>query len=203
MHLLFFFFLQAEDGIRDGHVTGVQTCALPISHSCGYLINSAQAEQIEKHIELFSLETEEVSEHGVFISMAQPMMTVIPLLLDEQSSSSEVNGKRLTDCSDPGSVEPPPLPPEPSPPAQYATDFYMNESGEQPAGWTQYWHDSNWTVKDEPGRLHHFVDNSGNRRALTWDEVGEEGHVKGDVEVSGLVRASEAGDTLFQLAFHV
>src|SRR5690625_8008827 len=28
---LFFFFFQAEDGIRDGHVTVVQTCALPIS----------------------------------------------------------------------------------------------------------------------------------------------------------------------------
>src|SRR5438309_12123689 len=27
----FFFFFQAEDGIRDGTVTGVQTCALPIS----------------------------------------------------------------------------------------------------------------------------------------------------------------------------
>src|SRR5215510_12377498 len=27
----FVFFFQAEDGIRDGHVTGVQTCALPIS----------------------------------------------------------------------------------------------------------------------------------------------------------------------------
>src|SRR5690348_17472022 len=26
----FFFFFQAEDGIRDGRVTGVQTCALPI-----------------------------------------------------------------------------------------------------------------------------------------------------------------------------
>src|SRR5690625_974027 len=26
----FIFFFQAEDGIRDGHVTGVQTCALPI-----------------------------------------------------------------------------------------------------------------------------------------------------------------------------
>src|SRR5207253_7131817 len=26
------FFFQAEDGIRDGHVTGVQTCALPIYH---------------------------------------------------------------------------------------------------------------------------------------------------------------------------
>src|SRR6266508_5777094 len=40
-----FFFFQAEDGIRDGHVTGVQTCALPISclawnarsSSCGRL----------------------------------------------------------------------------------------------------------------------------------------------------------------------
>src|SRR5207302_2754246 len=29
--LFFFFFFQAEDGIRDFHVTGVQTCALPIS----------------------------------------------------------------------------------------------------------------------------------------------------------------------------
>src|ERR1039457_1005245 len=28
--LLFFFFSQAEDGIRDYKVTGVQTCALPI-----------------------------------------------------------------------------------------------------------------------------------------------------------------------------
>src|SRR5690625_1548520 len=29
-YVLFCFFFQAEDGIRDGHVTGVQTCALPI-----------------------------------------------------------------------------------------------------------------------------------------------------------------------------
>src|SRR5256885_17107425 len=29
--LYFFFFFQAEDGIRDYKVTGVQTCALPIS----------------------------------------------------------------------------------------------------------------------------------------------------------------------------
>src|SRR5690625_7610118 len=31
MHVFFF---QAEDGIRDGHVTGVQTCALPIWKPC-------------------------------------------------------------------------------------------------------------------------------------------------------------------------
>src|SRR5205809_5839332 len=29
--MFFFFFFQAEDGIRDVAVTGVQTCALPIS----------------------------------------------------------------------------------------------------------------------------------------------------------------------------
>src|SRR2546425_11004432 len=31
--IYFFFFFQAEDGIRDKLVTGVQTCALPISHA--------------------------------------------------------------------------------------------------------------------------------------------------------------------------
>src|SRR3712207_6925988 len=30
--MLYFFFFQAEDGIRDIGVTGVQTCALPISN---------------------------------------------------------------------------------------------------------------------------------------------------------------------------
>src|SRR5438309_11045383 len=30
---MLYFFFQAEDGIRDGTVTGVQTCALPILHS--------------------------------------------------------------------------------------------------------------------------------------------------------------------------
>src|SRR6266487_2221605 len=30
-YMEFVFFFQAEDGIRDGRVTGVQTCALPIS----------------------------------------------------------------------------------------------------------------------------------------------------------------------------
>src|SRR5439155_16656826 len=32
------FFFQAEDGIRDGHVTGVQTCALPILAATACLI---------------------------------------------------------------------------------------------------------------------------------------------------------------------
>src|SRR5438876_8627057 len=37
----FIFFFQAEDGIRDGRVTGVQTCALPI---CDGVVDSSDAE---------------------------------------------------------------------------------------------------------------------------------------------------------------
>src|SRR5439155_15610485 len=37
------FCFQAEDGIRDGHVTGVQTCALPISRHTKPLLAHAGA----------------------------------------------------------------------------------------------------------------------------------------------------------------
>src|SRR5207253_3894148 len=39
---LLFFFFQAEDGIRDGHVTGVQTCALPIWQSLQGLLTGLE-----------------------------------------------------------------------------------------------------------------------------------------------------------------
>src|SRR5690606_40381909 len=38
-----FFFFQAEDGIRDFHVTGVQTCALPILLGLGPTLAAATA----------------------------------------------------------------------------------------------------------------------------------------------------------------
>src|SRR2546422_3566266 len=41
--LVVFFFFQAEDGIRDVAVTGVQTCALPISVDSA--VHAAAAEQ--------------------------------------------------------------------------------------------------------------------------------------------------------------
>src|SRR3712207_9364325 len=41
--LLRFFFFQAEDGIRDIGVTGVQTCALPIYQLKAYLNDQLQA----------------------------------------------------------------------------------------------------------------------------------------------------------------
>src|SRR5258706_5656207 len=41
----FFFFFQAEDGIRDWSVTGVQTCALPISRGRAYVYEPRVTEQ--------------------------------------------------------------------------------------------------------------------------------------------------------------
>src|SRR5258706_11457669 len=56
-----FFFFQAEDGIRDWSVTGVQTCALPIFEVPGHPIllkssPAARPPEICRHIEiLFNL----------------------------------------------------------------------------------------------------------------------------------------------------
>src|SRR5437867_7939574 len=43
----FFFFFQAEDGIRDRTVTGVQTCALPISDEIDVLSATERVEGLE------------------------------------------------------------------------------------------------------------------------------------------------------------
>src|SRR5256885_2930722 len=42
------FFFQAEDGIRDYKVTGVQTCALPICLSANAETEPSRREQLEK-----------------------------------------------------------------------------------------------------------------------------------------------------------
>src|SRR5437764_3013053 len=52
-YYFFFFFFQAEDGIRDTSVTGVQTCALPIS-----------IQHTERHGEGWGLERREQLRQG-------------------------------------------------------------------------------------------------------------------------------------------
>src|SRR5256885_9650189 len=49
--LLLFFFFQAEDGIRDYKVTGVQTCALPIFARIDALdhLQRARIAELERH----------------------------------------------------------------------------------------------------------------------------------------------------------
>src|SRR5947207_8240430 len=42
-----FFFFQAEDGIRDHCVTGVQTCALPISHVPLWLLEALTEDDLD------------------------------------------------------------------------------------------------------------------------------------------------------------
>src|SRR5690606_41180080 len=50
------FFFQAEDGIRDFHVTGVQTCALPIYIGNNPTINYVSIPRLEVHILDFNQE---------------------------------------------------------------------------------------------------------------------------------------------------
>src|SRR5690606_40050339 len=42
-----YFFFQAEDGIRDFHVTGVQTCALPISRYAALASGAMEKNDLE------------------------------------------------------------------------------------------------------------------------------------------------------------
>src|SRR5207247_6389055 len=59
----FFFFFQAEDGIRDPLVTGVQTCALPI-----WLKNEVGAE-IDRHKIVLERPIKDTGEHEVAIKL--------------------------------------------------------------------------------------------------------------------------------------
>src|SRR5690625_2686502 len=61
-----FFFFQAEDGIRDGHVTGVQTCALPIwlRENAGLTAEQEQ-EAVAKHFAAVSTAIDKVEAFGI------------------------------------------------------------------------------------------------------------------------------------------
>src|SRR5690606_20366751 len=81
-----FFFFQAEDGIRDFHVTGVQTCALPISetttrHERGSVMEIRAAEIsaiLKQQIASFGTEAE-VAEVGNVLSVGDGIARVYGL----------------------------------------------------------------------------------------------------------------------------
>src|SRR5439155_1934491 len=58
-----FFFFQAEDGIRGGHVTGVQTCALPILELL-YLFRGPEAHGRDKEAPWLKRETGKGKREG-------------------------------------------------------------------------------------------------------------------------------------------
>src|SRR2546430_9049608 len=57
MCFLYFFFFQAEDGIRDLTVTGVQTCALPICETFGRALRQAALEGFALARKAFAIES--------------------------------------------------------------------------------------------------------------------------------------------------
>ena len=60
------FLFQAEDGIRDRDVTGVQTCALPIYLYCNcYIENSGPVYVLKKNGNDFNLDTTSLSDLNV------------------------------------------------------------------------------------------------------------------------------------------
>src|SRR5690606_39686378 len=62
------FFFQAEDGIRDFHVTGVQTCALPISKAGKKVVLLEAQERVLARVagvDLSRFYEKEHREHGV------------------------------------------------------------------------------------------------------------------------------------------
>src|SRR5438876_5307512 len=61
-----FFFFQAEDGIRDGRVTGVQTCALPIL--------KAMLDQILRQLPVDSAEHSQEAELEPLIAMGEQVL---------------------------------------------------------------------------------------------------------------------------------
>src|SRR6266508_3388331 len=62
--MVFFFFFQAEDGIRDGHVTGVQTCALPIfQFLAGEELEQQEGRRVRR-VEVVENEDERLRERG-------------------------------------------------------------------------------------------------------------------------------------------
>lgn len=66
---------------------------------CGYLLDDSQIKTIQKHIDLFSIKVKKTKKDNNFIPMSQPMLTIIPYLVDERSTNSEVKAIPLTDCS--------------------------------------------------------------------------------------------------------
>src|SRR5256885_6898158 len=84
---LFFFFFQAEDGIRDYKVTGVQTCALPIS--AADLWNLFQREYGLQSVQAPHYRSEEHTSE-----LQSPCNLVCRLLLEKKKSHSFIRDPR-------------------------------------------------------------------------------------------------------------
>src|SRR3989441_6694097 len=103
----FFFFFQAEDGIRDKLVTGVQTCALPISSAVPSVFPYVMLNYTSRRRDVLTLAHE--LGHGVHFALAAPQGIFhqhTPLTVAETASvfgETVVFGRLLEEDSAPAS----------------------------------------------------------------------------------------------------
>src|SRR5437016_8603018 len=101
--IFIFFFCQAEDGIRDWSVNGVQTCALPIYGKLCGLSALSLAERVPALLELLGLTPHREKRLREFskgmlqrIGLAQALIHEPELIfLDEPTSGLDPMGRRL------------------------------------------------------------------------------------------------------------
>src|SRR2546426_5560910 len=90
-----FFFFQAEDGIRDYKVTGVQTCALPIYRSQAHFVLPETLAQFRRRLDpelldaLVAIQAAAAMEAGL-VSPAHLLVDTFP---------SEQGSQRVTDAT--------------------------------------------------------------------------------------------------------
>src|SRR5215203_6490178 len=90
----FFFFFQAEDGIRDIGVTGVQTCALPISGRADADPRGRRAgDRIRGRDEWIRAVVE--IEQGRLGALEENRLPVLECVLDEEGRVRDVRPKSL------------------------------------------------------------------------------------------------------------
>src|SRR5687768_17620092 len=76
--LLFFFFFQAEDGIRDVAVTGVQTCALPISVTLfGSAFHTASSSGSARNKVKYALLNGSISTGAIFVRIPRSVQMLL------------------------------------------------------------------------------------------------------------------------------
>src|SRR5215510_8530056 len=91
-----FFFFQAEDGIRDGHVTGVQTCALPIC-ACVLCYAGTSAERAQETLDVTLGELQRLAKGIEAEELARLKARVKSSLIMQGESSSARSGALARD----------------------------------------------------------------------------------------------------------
>src|SRR5256886_13488141 len=91
-----FFFFQAEDGIRDLTVTGVQTCALPILVILGLLLGLVGTD-VNSGVARFSFGVSELSDGIGFVSVAMGVFGFAEIIANlEQKEHREIFTKKVS-----------------------------------------------------------------------------------------------------------